>query len=195
MLLFIRLQTLIELYRIIIAFLLPIIKHKRWCKIMARKYLNAEELNKQISKTLEAGYTPPTQLYRIQNRFARIVIDNSLRNPGYIRTMEEANDFLLKQYGNRAHLLTQQDYNEILRELQDELGIERTFQGVVRKQREHLFDIVSDMNDYMDENFDPQHLTTKQLYEAVKLAGEKARSDSAGSPSFYEYLADILSSI
>lgn len=162
---------------------------------MGKNYWNAEQLNKQVSKIIEEGYNPPTQLYRIQQRFARVVINNSLRNPGYIRTYSETNEFLLKQYGERAHLLSEKEYNSILKELQDSLGKERSFQGVVREQRRALLDIVEDMNEFLDTDVKVNRLTTKQLYDAVKAAGIAAKNDSKGSPSFYEYLADILSEI
>lgn len=162
---------------------------------MAKDYWNAERLNKNIEKIINEGYTPPTQLYRIQQRFGRVIINNSLKNAGYVRSYTETNEFLLRNYGKRAHLLTEKEYNQILRELQNELGSERSLQGVVREQRKHLMDIVDDMNTLLDEDYNPERLSTKQLYDAVKRAGEMAKGDSRGSPSFYEYLSDILSEI
>lgn len=162
---------------------------------MSKKYWSAERLNSQIEKVIDAGYTPPTQLYRVQQRFGRVVINNSLKNAGFIRTYEEANEFLLRNYGTRAQLLTQKQYNDVLKDLQKELGNERSYQGVVRVQRRHLLDIVEDINEYLDEQIKVNRLTTKQLYDAVKKAGEMAKGDSKGSHSFYEYLADILADI
>jgi len=159
---------------------------------MPKAYWDAEKLNKHLQQIEDAGYSLPTQTYRIQAGRTNIVISNELKNAGYVRSYDEAVDFMKRAYGDRYQTYTLEEYEKDLRSLQDALGGERSYQGEIRAQRSRLNDIVYDMNDYLDTSYNPKELTTKELYDAVKQANEMVKESNAKSPMFYEYLADIL---
>ena len=161
---------------------------------MSKVYWDAEKLNKHLQQIEDAGFSLPTQTYRIQAGRTNIVISNELKNAGYIRSYKEAVDFMKRAYGEKYQEYTLKDYEQDLRSLQDALGEERSYQGEIKAQRSRLNDIVYDMNDYLNTTYNPKELTTKELYDAVKQAGQMVKENNAKSPLFYEYLADILES-
>ena len=159
---------------------------------MAKKYYTAEKLNLEMKKIGEAGFQIPTTMYRIQEGHTRIIISNDLKNAGYIRTYDEAVAFLKRVYGESYQEYTIKQYEQELKSIQDDLGIERTYQGEVRAQRAQIRNIVEDMDKYMGTKTDIKSMTTQDLYNAIKLAGQMVKDSNANSPMFYEYLSDIL---
>lgn len=153
---------------------------------MAKKYYGVERLNEEISKIENKGFTPPTRLYRNQEGLTAIVIGNELKNAGYIRTYEEALQYIQRKDENASY--SREQYEEDLERLQDRLKGERTYLGVSRRNRTRLLKTLEDAG------IDGKNLTTKKMYEAVKEAGERVRDEKAKSPQFYEYLRDILES-
>ena len=159
---------------------------------MPKKYWDAQKLNEELRKIDMAGYQLPTKLYRVQSGLTRVVISNELKNAGYIRTYEESVEYQRRYYGEKFEGYSEKQYIEDIKQLQNVLGSERSYQGEVRAQRGRLLDIVSDMNEAMNTNVDVSKLTTKELYDAVKQASQMLKDTNSGSPMFYEYLADIL---
>lgn len=159
---------------------------------MPKQYYTAERLNEEIDKIRQKGFTIPTTKYYIQEGHTRIVIGNDLKNAGYIRTYEQAVDYLKRVYGDRYVDYTPEMYEFDIKSLQDVLGSERTYHGEIRHQRAQLLNIISDMNRELGTKFSAKGLRTDELYNAVKTANEMVKDSNANSPMFYEYLSDIL---
>lgn len=165
---------------------------------MAKKYWTAERLNQEMKKIEQAGYQMPTRMYRIQEGRTAIIVDNSLVNAGQIRTYEEAYNYMARVRGDKFRGYTLEQYKAALRELQDELGRERSYAGEVREQRSQLLNILKDAvtdnmgntDNYLMNKY--KHLNTQELYNAVKQANQMVKDSNAKSPMFYEYLVDIL---
>lgn len=165
---------------------------------MAKKYWSAERLNQEMQKIEQAGYQMPTRMVRIQESRTAIIVDNSLVNAGHIRSYEEAYNYMARVRGEKFRGYTLEQYNAALRELQDELGSERSFAGEVREQRSQLLNILKDTltdsmgntDNYLMNKY--KHLNTQELYNAVKQANQMVKDSHAKSPQFYEYLVDIL---
>lgn len=162
---------------------------------MAKQYWSAERLNKEMQKIEQSGYQMPTKLYRVQSGHTTVVVHNSLVNAGHIRSYEEARAFVQRVEGDKFTGYTLEEYNRTIKDLQDTLGRERSYQGEIREQRSQLNGIVEDMNKALGREVDPKLFTTKELYNAVKQANEMVKESNAKSPQFYEYLIDILENI
>ena len=159
---------------------------------MAKNYWDAERLNANLKKMEDTGYMLPTTRIYIQEGLTRIVIANDLKNAGYIRTYEQAVSFLKRKYKENYKEYTIKEYQKEVKELQDRLQQERSYQGEIRHQRARMQEIVDDMNEFMDTNISIKNLTTAELYKAIKDANQMVKDSNAKSPMFYEYLADIL---
>lgn len=162
---------------------------------MSKQYWDYERLNKEMSKIEQAGYQMPTRLYRIQEGRTTVVVDNTLPNSGHIRSYDEARAYVERKEGSNFKGYTREEYDKTIRDLQDALGKERSYQGEIRAQRAQLHGIVEDMNKALDRQVDPSLFTTKELYDAVKEANNRVKESNAKSPQFYEYLIDILENI
>lgn len=57
---------------------------------------NPSQLNKLIRRIQSEGYTYPTEYAYISDSFARIVIPAGRKDAGTVRTMKQANDYLIK---------------------------------------------------------------------------------------------------
>ena len=165
---------------------------------MSKVYWDYKKLNEEMHKIDEAGYQMPTRMVRIQEGRTDIVIQNDLKSAGLIRSYDEAKQFMERKYGsNLKEPYTLERYNQQIRELQDELGAERSYQGEVREQRAQLLNIVQDATTYdgeLDERLYNKYskLNTQELYSAVKQANQMVKDSKSQSPNFYEYLIDIL---
>ena len=159
---------------------------------MSKKYYTAEKLNEHIERIIDSGFMPPTRLYRFQEGRTAIVIGNELQGAGFIRTYEETVKFMEKR---KLFPLTEVQYNEQLKLLQDDLGALRTSQGVLRAERKRLISIIEDMDEYLGTKTNYKKTNTKKLYEAVKQANLSIKGPTVNSPKFYEYLHEILGEI
>ena len=171
---------------------------------MAKRYWDYKKLNEEMRKIDEAGYQMPTRMVRIQEGRGDIIIQNDLKGAGLIRSYDEAKQFMERKYGsNLKEPYTLERYNQQIRELQDELGAERSYQGEVCEQRAQLLNILKDATTYTDSTTNKQvfdsdlynkykRLNTQQLYDAVKQANQMVKDSKSQSPNFYEYLIDIL---
>ena len=130
---------------------------------MSKQYWSAEKLNKQLSKIEQAGLMLPTTTYRVQSGHTRVVIANDLKNAGYVRSYEESVAFQKRAYGENYQEYTLAEYEKDLLSLQDTLGGQRSYQGVIHYQRERLFNIVEDMNAELEVHYKFDYFTTKVL--------------------------------
>lgn len=154
---------------------------------------NPQKLNRLIRELQSEGYTYPTEYAYISDAFARIVVPTGRKDAGTIRTMQQANDYLIKKYGSQAILFTEETYAQELNDLRTQLGKQTTRRGFVSKVRGDLTSIVRDMEDVIGEEIDISRISTEQLRDAIEYAGRMSKSDSNGSPSFYQYLYEYLS--
>lgn len=154
---------------------------------------NPQKLNRLIRELQSEGYTYPTEYAYISDAYARIVVPTGRKDSGTIRTMQQANDYLTKKYGSQAILFTQETYAQELNELRSQLGKQTTRRGFVSKVRSDLVSIVKDLEEVMDEQIDISRIPTSTLRDAVDYAGRMSKSDSNGSPTFYQYLYEYLS--
>ena len=156
-----------------------------------KKYYSAEELNRHIERIIEEGYTPPTRLQRYQEGRKSIVVSNELMGAGFIRTYDEMVKFMQRRHEKPFE---KSKYESMLISLQEDLGIQRTYQGFIREERKRLSAIVTDMDNMLGTTTNIKKYNTKFLYDAVKEANLRVKESNAKSPLFYEFLHEILSS-
>lgn len=154
---------------------------------------NPQKLNRLIRELQSEGYTYPTEYAYISDAYARIVVPTGRKDAGTIRTMQQANDYLTKKYGSQAILFTEETYEQELNELRSQLGNQITRKGFISKVRGDLTSIVHDMEEAIGEEIDISRISTEKLRDAIEYAGRMAKSDSNGSPTFYQYLYEYLS--
>lgn len=155
-----------------------------------KKYLSAEQMNQQIEKTISAGFIPPTRIHKNQEGHTAIVVGNEMYGAGFVRTFEETNRYLERR---GMEPMSRQQYRTELQELQNKLGRERTYTGVVRSYRDRIKNIVSDMERDLEVHIDLKHFSTADLYNAVKNASQEAQDASSGY--FYEFLYEEIRSL
>lgn len=159
---------------------------------MAKIYWDYEKLNQELQKIENAGYALPTRYSFIQEGRTRVIIQNDLKNAGYIRSYDEAVRYQKRVMGSSYQEYTPQQYEADIKELQDALGSKRSYTGTTKANRKQLLDILDRMNDDQLTNFRGKDFTTKELYDAVKAANDRVKESNAKSPQFYEYLVDEL---
>ena len=162
---------------------------------MSKVYWDYEKLNTELKKIEDAGYALPTRYSFIQEGRTRIIIQNDLKNAGYIRSYDEAVRYQKRVMGSNYQEYTPQQYQADIKELQDALGSQRSYQGTTKANRKQLLDILDRMNDDQLTHFRGKDFTTKELYGAVKAANDRVKESNAKSPQFYEYLVDELHSL
>lgn len=155
---------------------------------------NPSQLNKLIKRVQSEGYTYPTEYGYVADSFARLVIPVGRKNGGTIRSMKQANDYLIKKYGSQAILFTKEEYEQELASLRSMLDKQTSYRGFMRKLRSNYIDIIdSAIEATGNDSINYKEITTEQMKDAVEQASRDARRDSRGSPSFYEYLLGYLS--
>lgn len=150
------------------------------------------QLNKLINRIKSEGWTYPTEYAYISDAFARIVIPSGRKGAGTIRTMEQANNYLIKKYGSEAILFTQEEYDEELTNLRSVLSDSITYRDYMRKERKNMIEIIEEAMDNTGEYVDVQNISNEQMKDAIEHASRDAKNDSRGSPQFYEYLMSYL---
>lgn len=155
-----------------------------------KKYLSAEQMNQQIERIIEAGFVPPTRIYKNQEGKSAIVVGNEMYGAGFVRTFEETNRYLERR---GFAPMSKAEYTSALHGLQNALGQQRTATGVTRAYRDRIKDIVSDMEKALGVHLDLKHFSTADLYNAVKNASQEAQDASSGY--FYEFLYDEIRSL
>lgn len=154
---------------------------------------NPSQLNKLIRRVQSEGYTYPTEYSYISDSFARLVVPVGRKGAGTIRTMKQANDYLIKKYGSEAILFTREEYESELTLLREQLGKQTTYRGFQSKLRSGYIDIINDAMEATGTEINYREISTEQMKDAVEQASKDAKRDSRGSPSFYEYLLSYLS--
>lgn len=150
------------------------------------------QLNKLINRIKSEGWTYPTEYAYISDAFARIVIPTGRKGAGTIRTMKEANDYLIKKYGSQAILFTQQEYDEEFTNLRSAISDRLTYRNYMRKERQSMIEIIEEAMDNTGEYVDVRNISNEQMKDAIEHASRDAKNDSRGSPQFYEYLMSYL---
>ena len=162
------------------------------------KRITAQWINKQIQATQKAGFQYPTEREFFQQGFDALIINNSLKNGGQIRELNEINAYLTKKYDNPI-LWTQEQYDARLNSLVEKLGSRITFSGVRADIRQENIMIIQDMNDFMETNYNPYFMSTQEMYDAIKDAGEYAATARATggdtSAAFYQRLEENIQNI
>lgn len=150
------------------------------------------QLNKLINRIKSEGWTYPTEYAYVSDAFARIVIPSGRKGAGNIRTMKQANDYLIKKYGSEAILFTQEEYDEELTSLRSVLSDRLTYRNYMRKERQNIIEIIEEAMDNTGEYVDVRSISNEQMKDAIERASRDAKNDSRGSPQFYEYLMSYL---
>lgn len=150
------------------------------------------QLNKLINRVKSEGWTYPTEYAYVSDAFARIVIPSGRKGAGTIRTMKQANDYLIKKYGSKAILFTQQEYDEELTNLRSVISDRLTYRDYMRKERQNMIEIIEEAMDNTGEYVDVKSISNEQMKDAIERASRDAKNDSRGSPQFYEYLMSYL---
>lgn len=149
-------------------------------------------LNSTIRSLKEQGWTYPTEYGYMGQAHARIIVPVGMKDSGTIRSFEQVNNALERQYKDKAILMTKAEYNREVKELYDELSGNTNKRDFLKNQRADMIDIVREAQDFTLQKLRPQNISTTTLRNAIRKAGEMARSDSRGSLSFYFYLMDLL---
>lgn len=150
------------------------------------------QLNKLINRLKSEGWTYPTEYAYVSDAFARIVIPSGRKGAGTIRTMKQANDYLIKKYGSEAILFTQEEYDEELSSLRSVISDRLTYRNYMRKERQNMIEIIDEAMEQTGEYIDVRQFSNEQMKDAIENASRDARNDSRGSPQFYEYLMSYL---
>lgn len=150
------------------------------------------QLNKLINRIKSEGWTYPTEYAYVSDAFARIVIPSGRKGAGTIRTMKQANDYLIKKYGSEAILFTKQEYDEELSSLRSVISDRLTYRNYMRKERQNMIEIIEEAMDNTGEYVDVRSISNEQMKDAIEHASRDAKNDSRGSPQFYEYLMSYL---
>ena len=151
------------------------------------------QLNKLINRIKSEGWTYPTEYAYVSDAFARIVIPSGRKGAGTIRTMKQANNYLIKKYGSEAILFTQEEYDEELTNLRSVLSDSLTYRDYMHKERKNMIEIIEEAMDNTGEYVDVQNISNEQMKDAIEHASRDSKNDSSGSPQFYEYLMSYLS--
>lgn len=151
------------------------------------------QLNKLINRIKSEGWTYPTEYAYVSDAFARIVIPSGRKGAGTIRTMKQANDYLIKKYGSEAILFTQEEYDEELSSLRSVLSDRLTYHNYMRKERQNMIEIIEEAMEQTGRYVDYRNISNEKMKEAIKDAHRDSINDSRGSPQFYEYLMTYLS--
>lgn len=160
----------------------------------SRKILTAQEINELNDKIVSKGFTPITQYQYIQQSFSRIVKPMGMVDGGNIRTLEETNEFLKRKYKEDAILVSQEEYDKMIEQLNDRLIGYKSMKDVLRSNRNRLISVIEDAQTYTmdDRDIDLSKIKTERLLQLVNEAHRMARGDSSGSSSFYEHLMNLL---
>lgn len=150
------------------------------------------QLNKLINRIKSEGWTYPTEYAYISDAFARLIIPSGRKGAGTIRTMKQANDYLIKKYGSEAILFTQQEYDEELTNLRSALAGRLTYRNFMREERINMISIIEEAMDKTGRFVDYRNISNEKMKEAIKNAHRDSINDSRGSPQFYEYLMSYL---
>lgn len=150
------------------------------------------QLNKLINRIKSEGWTYPTEYANVSDAFARIVIPTGRKGAGTIRTMKQANNYLIKKYGSDAILFTQEEYDEELTNLRSVLSDRLTYRDYMHKERQNMIEIIEEAMDNTGEYVDVRNISNEQMKDAIERASRDAKNDSRGSPTFYEYLMSYL---
>lgn len=150
------------------------------------------QLNKLINRIKSEGWTYPTEYAYVSDAFARIVIPSGRKGAGTIRTMKQANDYLIKKYGSEAILFTQKEYDEELASLRSVISDRLTYHNYMRKERQNMIEIIEEAMDNTGEYVDVRSISNEQMKDAIEHASRDTKNDSRGSPQFYEYLISYL---
>lgn len=150
------------------------------------------QLNKLINRIKSEGWTYPTEYAYVSDAFARIVIPSGRKGAGTIRTMKQANEYLIKKYGSEAILFTQEEYDEELTNLLSVISDSLTYRDYMRKERKKMIEIIEEAMEKTEEYVDVRHISNEQMKDAIEHASRDAKNDSRGSPKFYEYLMSYL---
>lgn len=153
---------------------------------------NPSQLNKLINRIKSEGWTYPTEYAYISDAFARLIIPSGRKGAGTIRTMKQANDYLIKKYGSEAILFTQEEYDEELASLRSVISDRLTYRNYMRKERQNMIEIIEEAMDNTGEYVDVRNISNEQMKDAIEHASRDAKNDSRGSPQFYEYLMSYL---
>ena len=151
------------------------------------------QLNKLINRIKSEGWTYPTEYAYVSDAFARIVIPSGRKGAGTIRTMKQANDYLIKKYGSEAILFSQEEYDEELTSLCSVLSDRLTYRNYMRKERQNMIEIIEEAMEQTGRYVDYRNISNEKMKEAIKDAHRDSINDSRGSPQFYEYLMTYLS--
>lgn len=150
------------------------------------------QLNKLINRIKSEGWTYPTEYAYVSDAFARIVIPSGRKGAGTIRTMKQANDYLIKKYGSEAILFTQEEYDEELTSLRSALSDRLTYRNYMHKERQNMIEIIEEAMEQTGRYVDYRNISNEKMKEAIKDAHRDSLNDSRGSPQFYEYLMSYL---
>lgn len=150
------------------------------------------QLNKLINRLKSEGWTYPTEYAYISDAFARLIIPSGRKGAGTIRTMKQANDYLIKKYGSEAILFTQQEYDEELTNLRLALAGRLTYRNFMREERINMISIIEEAMDKTGRFVDYRNISNEKMKEAIENAHRDSINDSRGSPQFYEYLMSYL---
>ena len=150
------------------------------------------QLNKLINRIKSEGWTYPTEYAYVSDAFARIVIPSGRKGAGTIRTMKQANNYLIKKYGSEAILFTQEEYDEELTNLRSVLVGRLTYRNFMREERINMISIIEEAMDKTGRFVDYRNISNEKMKEAIESSHRDSINDSRGSPQFYEYLMTYL---
>lgn len=159
-----------------------------------QRYLSPNQINELTEKVRTKGMQSRLDLKIIQDSFSRIVIRSGLKNSGMVRTYDESVKFLKRIYGEKYIEYTFEEYQSELTLLNKMLRGYQTITGYYTHYRQNIINTVASASEYLgiEPTFDISKIQTAKLLEYVRMANDYAKSSSQGSPSFYQYLIELL---
>ena len=145
------------------------------------------DINKRIVNIEKQGIRPVTKMETVRQKFPNLIIPSNQENGGQIRSLTSVNRER-KRVG--LHPYDKIEYNAELTDLMFEYGDILTVSGA----KSNLIDKLQSVLDKGDIGIEVTLKNYKEVYEAVKKAGQRVREYRAGGKDyiFYELVAEEL---
>lgn len=159
---------------------------------MAKLPFSISEFNKNLAEIASKGYTYPTQQVYLSTIHSRIIVPPELAGSGRIRTYNEAVQYAKKLGVDLPKFYSYEDYIKELKELKEELGKSFTPKGFYEEKREDYKAQIEDAFEREELEYDIDSIPTEVMRDLLNEAWHRAKADSAGSPTFYEHLMEVV---
>lgn len=144
-------------------------------------------INKRILNIEKQGIRPATKLETVRQKYPNLIIPSNQQRGGQIRSLTDVNKERIKA---GLHPYDRIEYNTEITDLLIEYGDLLTVSGA----KSDLINKLQSKLDDGDINIEVTTKNYKDIYDAVKRAGQRAKDYRAGGKDyiFYELVAEEL---